>query len=357
MNRSFLFLLIFVGLMLDSRVTGADEVQLVADRDATLYQSTSGRLANGAGTFLYSGTTGQFSNGTRRLLLHFDLSSIPVNAILMDAQLSLSVSKGATNSSTEYSLHRVLADWGEGDSDASELGQGQGTTAQEGDATWLHTFSPDLTWTTPGGDFAEEASAVTAIRFDGDYVWTGARVLDDVQLWFDQPTENFGWILVGDETVSRTARQFSSRTNPVAESRPVLTVSYLIGLGLPTDCNGDGVVDLLDLECACADPSVEIDDVLNQLGLLKGDLDGDGEVGFADFLTLSTGYGKPGNYSNGDVNCDGLVGFPDFLLLSGAYGQTSAISASASTVPEPNGGLILAFGVFLPAFRWICRSR
>ena len=353
MNRSLFFMLAGLWLVLAASANGAEEIQLVADRDATLYESSSGALANGAGTFLYSGTTGQFSNGKRRLLLHFDLSSIPTNAVLMDAELSLSVSKGATSDSTDYGLHRVLSDWGEGDSDASELGQGQGTAAAEGDATWLHTFSPNGTWTTPGGDFEEEPSAVTAIRFANDYAWSSEQLLDDVQVWFDQPTDNFGWILVGNEAETRTSRQFSSRSNPVIESRPTLTVSYVIGLGLPTDCNGDGVVDLLDLDCACSDTNVDIDEVLNELGLIKGDLDGDGEVGFPDFLTLSNGYGQPGTYSGGDIDSDGSVGFSDFLLLSGAYGQTSVASGALSTVPEPNGGLAMSIGglLFVLGFR------
>ena len=50
------------------------------------------------------------------------------------------------------------------------------------------------------------------------------------------------------------------------------------------DCNGDGVVDLNDLSCAC---SGGLGEVLTVLDLQTGDFDGDGLVGFTDFLQLS----------------------------------------------------------------------
>lgn len=54
-----------------------------------------------------------------------------------------------------------------------------------------------------------------------------------------------------------------------------------------------------------------------------GDIDGDGEVGFNDFLTFSRNYAAevdPG--STGDLNRDGVVGFDDFLTLTRNFGRT-----------------------------------
>lgn len=72
-------------------------------------------------------------------------------------------------------------------------------------------------------------------------------------------------------------------------------------------------------------------------GGIPGDLNGDGEVAFNDFLTLSSNYGATNvPYSDGDIDCNGEVGFPDFLTLSGNFGQT----AEAQAVPEPSGFLM-----------------
>ena len=104
------------------------------------------------------------------------------------------------------------------------------------------------------------------------------------------------------------------------------------------DCNNDGFVNGSDLQCACGNGV--IDDVLMQTGLLRGDLDANGGVEFADFLVLSTNFGNSDDveYGNGDLDCDGTVAFADFLVLSTNFGSSSA----AATVPEP------ASDAFLP---------
>ena len=48
----------------------------------------------------------------------------------------------------------------------------------------------------------------------------------DVQDWLDNPANNFGWIVIGDESSSRTAKRFDSRENPTEGNRPQLTVNY-----------------------------------------------------------------------------------------------------------------------------------
>ena len=100
---------------------------------------------------------------------------------------------------------------------------------------------------------------------------------------------------------------------------------------------GDGLVDSEDLQCACASGSLET--VLAVTGLEAGDLDGDGEVGFADFLTMSANFGQEvETYPEGDIDCDGTVGFPDFLTLSANFGSTGG--AAAAAVPEPSTWLL-----------------
>ena len=70
-----------------------------------------------------------------------------------------------------------------------------------------------------------------------------------------------------------------------------------------------------------------------------GDLDGDGTVAFADFLTLSANFGQAvTDPTLGDLDCSGDVAFADFLILSANFGS----AVGAQSVPEPSGLLVLA---------------
>lgn len=65
--------------------------------------------------------------------------------------------------------------------------------------------------------------------------------------------------------------------------------------------------------------------VSRNFALLRGDIDGDGAVGFADFNLLAAQYGKSVSpWSKGDLDGDGSVGFADFNLLAAQYGKTLA---------------------------------
>jgi hypothetical protein len=48
----------------------------------------------------------------------------------------------------------------------------------------------------------------------------------DVQSWVNNPATNFGWILIGNESVSRTSKRFDSREHPAASVRPVLNIEF-----------------------------------------------------------------------------------------------------------------------------------
>ncbi len=133
----------------------------------------------------------------------------------------------------------------------------------------------------------------------------------------------------------------------VAGGRTITGVVEYGGLtGSPLDCNGDGVIDIGDLNCACG--SGIKDGLLAELGLLEGDFDGDGEVAFADFVVLSENFGQTvDSYTAGDIDCDGEVAFADFVVLAENFGKRGG--AVAAAVPEPAGlTLVLtAFGCLL----------
>ena len=127
--------------------------------------------------------------------------------------------------SRNITLHRVLADWGEGDSNAPGE-EGGGTAPAANDATWRHTFFPTSLWTKLGGDFSTTVSASTAVGGNGTYTWGSTpQMVADVQGWLDQPENNFGWMLRGDEANSTTAKRFDTKEAAAAD-RPVLLVEF-----------------------------------------------------------------------------------------------------------------------------------
>ena len=51
-------------------------------------------------------------------------------------------------------------------------------------------------------------------------------MLADVQKWQDDSSSNFGWLLLGGETKSRTTKRFDSSENEEEAGRPVVVVEY-----------------------------------------------------------------------------------------------------------------------------------
>ncbi len=208
-------------------------VDLLPVRDNTLYERPLGDLSNGAGEYLFFGMTGpNAGNVLRRAVLAFDLSAIPTDSLVNDVSLTISVNMvppGAT--SFDASVHRISTDWGEGTSDAPGP-EGGGTGATPDDATWLHTFFDTMLWTTPGGDFQPQPSAVTSLsNGNGEFAFDSAQLIADVQAMVSNPAGNFGWIILGDETGDMNARRISSRENiSQPDTQPVLTVSFEAGV-------------------------------------------------------------------------------------------------------------------------------
>ena len=199
----------------------AKTVVLTPSKDNTLYRLNDGSRSNGAGVHLFSGVT--LSNEPRRALLAFDLAQIPPGSQVTRVVLTLQTTKTIAGAHS-MTLHRVAADWGEGVSNAGFSRDGFGNASQPGDATWIHTFFPNQRWIRAGGDFDESADA-TAVASIGTVSWESAAMIVRVQQWVDQPATNFGWIVVGDETRSTTAKQFDSREASEA-TRPSLRVEF-----------------------------------------------------------------------------------------------------------------------------------
>ncbi len=216
------FGLLTVG-MFPSIGSGATVV-LNPERDATLYDDAGGTIGNGSGRYFFVGKPRL--TGPRRALLSFDVAScIPPGAIINSVTLQVNLSRTRT-ADQDIELHRVLADWGEGASDAGGS-EGQGTGAATGDATWVHTFFNTSSWTSPGGDFSPTVSATIPVgNALVPYTWgSTSQMVADVQDWLDNPATNHGWAMTGPEAF-QSAKRFESNDSPTEVNRPRLTIDY-----------------------------------------------------------------------------------------------------------------------------------
>ena len=209
--------------------TLAVTVILSPQKDNTLYEDIFGQSSNGAGIYFFAGRTAAPS--LRRGVMAFDLTSIPTNATITGATLSMFISM-AHGGSASVSLSRALRDWGEGASNAGEPG-GNGIQAELNDATWIHTFYNTSFWINPGGDFSSTTSATTTVSgANQTYTWSGSGLVADVQAWVSNPASNFGWVIRGNETSNGNAKRFNSREN--TSNPPRLTITYQPSTSTPT---------------------------------------------------------------------------------------------------------------------------
>ena len=214
-------------LALHSAASAATLV-LTPSKDNTLYQDAEGDVSNGQGVFLYAGKTGEDAGfRLRRGLIAFDLTSIPPDAVISGATLTMFLSRSSPSAApVNISLHAATQNWGEGASNAGNPG-GTGAPAQTGDATWRHRFFSTSMWTTVGGDFRAAASATTSVStVNRNYSWVSGSLTGDVQAWVSNPASNFGWFIRGDELTNESAQRFNSSES--TSNRPQLTVTYTV---------------------------------------------------------------------------------------------------------------------------------
>ena len=222
--RSIIFTLLFMFTILPT-LTQAETASIEASEDNTIFEDPGGALSSGIGSALFAGRIDRPMNSIRRSLLYFDVSSVlPADAVVEEIFLTLYSTK-ANNGDRMITLHRLLEDWGEGDSFSQG---GRGAPAEPGDATWLHTFYPDSYWSKEGGQYKGRVSASQVVgEVLGYYTWRSTqRMVHDVNYWLKHPEKNFGWILIGDESEPQTAKTFGSRENSDETRRPLLVVEY-----------------------------------------------------------------------------------------------------------------------------------
>jgi hypothetical protein len=215
-------------LLISSQISHAqlDSMSFTPVKDNSMF-SEGANLSNGAGSNLFAGRT--LISTSRRALLKFNPIGLPANAQIQSVSLSMIViqSSGNTTIPKSFSLHKLQKDWGEGTS----MGSGQGATATTNDATWAYNFYSSSSWTNTGGDFNPTPSATSNVQysmFPPKYgIWNSASMKNDVVSWMANPTTNYGWILIGDESSGGSAMKFSSREDGFYP-KPTLTIYYTL---------------------------------------------------------------------------------------------------------------------------------
>jgi hypothetical protein len=206
--------------------TGSVTLTSVADmhlRESNPDNNAGGNTAFASGTNL----AGKRSRG----LVRFDLASIPANASIQSASVTLTctqVPSGAADST--FDLRRVVVDWGEG---TGTSGNDAGRAAITGETTWNNRFHPSIPWSIPGAaaptDFSSTVSASKFVQNTGVYILSStAALVADIEQWLADPSTNFGWIVMSEaEGTAGTHRLFGSRENPTTTARPTLSVRYI----------------------------------------------------------------------------------------------------------------------------------
>jgi hypothetical protein len=211
----------------------ADTVTLVSSRDTTLYQGNPSD-SDGGSQGMVAGTTGR--GDACRALIGFEIAgNIPAGSTITSVQLSLALAVASPTASTgsPIELHALLAAWGEGTAGQGRgpdgIGLGFPTPADGTTATWSHAFYNTIPWAAPGGDFvaAASGSARGDASSNATFTWNSTpAMVSDVQSWLNNPSSNFGWLLLGNELSAGSGLVFYTREAANSAVRPSLAVAY-----------------------------------------------------------------------------------------------------------------------------------
>jgi CshA-type fibril repeat protein len=215
-TRTGVILLLACGLWAGMTVASyAQTVTLTATADAGIWNNNATDANKNYGNcdklYINGAPDG---TGIDRLLIRFDLSSIPSSATITSATFSL-VKTGLNNTSQTVNVHRITNDWTEGTG---------GCMGTNGVANW-NTRMTGLSWTTAGGDFDATAIASVAVVGNATYNWSVTSLVQD---WVSGTYSNYGLIVkYATETVD-AEKEFAASENPTTANRPKLTVTYTL---------------------------------------------------------------------------------------------------------------------------------
>jgi len=178
-------------------------------QDNTIAEGDFPDNSSGACDSIFVGNTD--NEFARRALMRFDVGEqIPPGSIISSVSLTLSITRGGGNADSTMNLHPINAAWVEGIEGCGVKGGGQGEPSTGG-----------VTWDTQPGTSASSVSA--PVSGANPVVWSNAALVANVQDWLDNPGNNFGWMVIGDEDTPTNARRFGSSEGG---SPPQLVVDF-----------------------------------------------------------------------------------------------------------------------------------
>ncbi len=204
-------------VVVSSNLTIAESVTLIPIEDSTISEKDLSS-PQGSGSTLNSGTTGPNEGALKnRVLLKFDFAvSIPSNAIVTSAALTMTTVQSPTTTDLWFSLRRVLLDW------------------SESAVTWTNRLSPPAPWSTPGAaaplDYSDSVSQSNLVTGLGPFTFpSNPSTVADVQDWVRDPASNAGWIILCErEDLERSVRKFASSEAAISTNRPSLEVVFAL---------------------------------------------------------------------------------------------------------------------------------
>jgi len=146
---------------------------------------------------------------TKRVLIRFDLTSIPPDAIISSAELQLCLAaEYYFDEKRVIYLHKITGFW------------------KDKEVTWNQSIEK-RNWRTPGGDFDWEIESAKSL-IGRNYGWVSWDVTRTVKDWLDGKYVNFGFLLK-EQNCDTDAIWFLSSDLEWETYRPRLVVSYEVG--------------------------------------------------------------------------------------------------------------------------------
>ncbi|MHB8858928.1 MAG: DNRLRE domain-containing protein [Thermoleophilia bacterium] len=192
----------------------------------TSVSSTGATLNYGGSTDITAGNISA-SAETRRGLIKFDLSAIPVGSTVNSATLSIYQHGQQSSATVPLELDYATRTWAEGTGNGAATGDG---------ATWV-TSDGVNGWSAAGGDFNNVAPPTATAPDSPSGAWVDFAVRDLTQNWINGSITNEGAFIkkVAENPAANDARYFySSDYLSDASLRPKLAIEYVPAPGSMT---------------------------------------------------------------------------------------------------------------------------
>ena len=156
------------------------------------------------------------SETTKRLhiVMQFDFSSLPAEAVISDATLSLYQIPGSKGADVAFNVYQLTAPF------------------IEADVTWVKSTSSTF-WTTPGGDYYSHSFCRSTVT--NGIGWMSLDVSKLVERWVRGEADNYGLIIVPVSAGGDNQKVFQSSDEDIfTNQNPKLTVNYTVPGGFGT---------------------------------------------------------------------------------------------------------------------------